>query len=190
MGWSDVELSEQGFEQAEKVAERFSSLSLKGLYSSDLQRAIQTAEAIGKKHGALPIRTPLLREINFGKWEGLTYNEIRSSYGEEVRKWFDDPFQRAPIGGETLAEVCQRMELFLRDIASRENEGTVVVVSHGGLIRSILHCYLKQKIQQLWEIQVDNASVSLLEKQGAEFKVSCINSLEHLESEYDGEAAC
>lgn len=172
------------------MAERFSSLRLKGLYSSDLQRAVQTAEAIGKKHGTLPIRTSLLREINFGKWEGLTYNEIHSSYGEEVRKWFDDPFQRAPIGGETLAEVCQRMEFFLSDIATRENEGTVVVVSHGGVIRSILHCYLKQKIQQLWEIQVDNASVSLLEKQGAEFKVGCINSLEHLESEYDGEAAC
>ncbi len=190
MGWNDVELSALGFEQAEKVAERFSSLQLKGLYSSDLQRAVQTAEAIGKKHGITPIRTPLLREINFGKWEGLTHNEISLFFEEEQRSWIEDPFHQAPIDGETLLEVRQRADHFLKGLSSRENEGVFVVATHGGVIRSILHHYLRLRPQQLWELHVDNASVSLLQKQEDGFQVTRVNCRKHLEPENKDEAAC
>ncbi len=189
VGWGDVELSSLGIEQAERVAERFSSLPLKGLYSSDLLRTVKTAEPIGREHGISPVRTPLLREINFGKWEGLTHSEIARYFEEEQRNWIKDPFHRAPVEGETLIEVCQRMKRFLREISSQENDGAVVVVTHGGAIRSILHHYLNLKPQQLWDLKVDNASVSLMRKKEDAFKVVCVNSMEHLESLGEDETA-
>ena len=183
MGWGDAELSAQGFQQAEMVAEWFSTHSIAGLYSSDLQRAVKTAEAIGKSHGLVPSESSLLREMNFGKWEGLTHNEIIASYDQDVNIWMNNPFHNAPTEGESLLEVFKRTQRFIEDISSRHLKGEeVIVVSHGGPIRSILHHYLGLGVEQLWELRVDNASVSLLEKHEAGFKANLVNSIEHLNS--------
>jgi alpha-ribazole phosphatase len=186
VGWGDAELSSQGFQQAEMVAERFSAHSISGLYSSDLQRAVKTAEAIGKSHDLTPTKSPLLREMNFGKWEGLTHNEIVASYDQDVNIWINNPFQNAPTEGESLLEVFERAQRFIEELSSRHLKGEeVIVVSHGGPIRSILHHYLGLGIEQLWELRVDNASVSLLEKHEVGFKANLVNSIEHLNSRDD-----
>jgi alpha-ribazole phosphatase len=184
VGWGDVDLSSQGLRQAERAAEWFSTHRIAGLYSSDLRRAIKTAEAIGKCHGLVPSESSLLREMNFGKWEGLTHNEISASYDQDVNTWINNPFHNAPTDGETLLDVCKRMQRFLEDISSRYKEGDkVVVVSHGGPIRSILHYYMGLEPEQLWGLHVDNASVSLLEKYEVGYKANLVNSIEHLKSD-------
>lgn len=164
-GWTDVELAPEGVAQVEALAAGFSGMKINGLFSSDLRRAIKTAEIIGSGHGLKPEPSPQLREINFGLWEGLRYEEIIASYENEMRRWYDDPFLCAPPGGEDLRQVFTRAHSFLRGLWNREDgEGTFVVVSHGGTIRSVLHHYLGLGKNRFFELTVDNAAVSLLEK--------------------------
>ncbi|MDO9534636.1 MAG: histidine phosphatase family protein, partial [Bacillota bacterium] len=142
-------------------------------------------------HGLVPSINPLLREINFGKWEGLTHTEISASYDQDVNRWISNPFQFAPTDGDTLLEVCKRMQQFLKDISScYKKDDEVIVVSHGGAIRSILHHFMGLGLEQVWELRVDNASVSLLEMHEAGFKANLVNSIEHLSSKNDDTGVC
>ncbi len=176
-GWTDVDLAPEGIAQVEALASEFLGEEITGLYSSDLRRAIKTAEIIGADRGLKPEPSPQLREINFGVWEGLRYEEIMASYGDELRRWYDDPFLCAPPGGENLHQVFTRVYSFLDGLWQREDgESTFIVVSHGGAIRSVLHHYLGLEKNRLFELIIDNAAVSLLEKdaQGV-VRVSYIN---------------
>ncbi|RJX24729.1 MAG: histidine phosphatase family protein [Dethiobacter sp.] len=182
VGWKDVDLSPQGYRQAEKLAHRFISEPFTALYSSDLTRAVKTAEIIGKRHGLKPVTTSMLREIHFGDWEGLTYGEIMNFSEDEMRRWFDNPFQYSPPGGESLMQVYSRMEQFLTFLPiSSENNGSIVLVSHGGAIRSVLHHYMGLAAEKIWDLTIENTSVSLLNKSKARVEVVFVNDLSHLE---------
>ncbi len=175
-GWTDVDLAPEGIAQVEALASEFLGEEITGLYSSDLRRAIKTAEIIGADRGLKPEPSPQLREINFGVWEGLRYEEIMASYGDELRRWYDDPFLYAPPEGEDLRQVFTRVQSFLSGLWNREDgEGAFVVVSHGGAIRSILHHYLGLGKNRFFELPVDNAAVSLLEKTADRVQVSFMN---------------
>src|SRR5690554_5772854 len=74
------------------------------LFTSDLGRCVTTANIIASKLGIKPIMDPRLRELNFGQWEGLTYNEVNSLDQKLLTHWYDDPFNHAPPSGETLLQ--------------------------------------------------------------------------------------
>jgi len=181
VGWNDVDLSSEGCRQAEKVAQRFSTEPVAALYSSELIRARRTAEIIGKKHGLEPQTSTLLREINFGAWEGLTHGEIMSLYGPEMRRWINNPFRYSPPGGESLRQVYSRMEQFLASLSPCEyNDGAIVLVSHGGAIISVLHHIMGLSENEIWDRSIKNASVSLLQKNNSQFEVVFINDISHI----------
>jgi alpha-ribazole phosphatase len=180
VGWEDVDLAEEGYLQAERLASRFQDIHISALYSSDLLRAVKTAEALGKGRGIKLERDPALREIHFGKWEGLTLEEIMLGYDGEMRKWYENPFQNAPPGGESFRDVAARMGKFITSLTPPGREGTIVIVSHGGAIRSILHKYLGLKEKEIWSIHVENTSVSLLQRNGTTFDVIFANDFSHL----------
>ena len=99
-GHHDVGLNEKGIWQAEQLAERLAEFPIKAIYSSDLQRAIHTATIINKKH-QLKLRTdPLLREINFGEYNGKSMKKVLEFIKNESSKNFDAFFP----GGESLAK--------------------------------------------------------------------------------------
>lgn len=182
VGWTDVDLSAGGYQQAEKLSRRFAAENIASLYSSDLKRAENTAAFIGKAQGLKPITALQLREINFGEWEGLTHDEIEESYGEKVKKWIDDPFEHLPPRGESLADVSRRAESFLEEITANYGSGeAVVVVSHGGVIRVLLHSFLNLSMQQFWDITIDNASVSLVWRERSNYHVVYVNDTAHLQ---------
>lgn len=175
-GWTDVPLVPEGYAQLEALASSFTGEEIAGFFSSDLSRAVKTAEILGARRGLEPEADPQLREINFGLWEGLRYEEIMASYGEEMRRWYDDPFLCSPPGGENLHQVCRRVRSFLDDLWGRKNgKGTFVVVSHGGAIRSVIHHYLGLEKSRFWELNIDNAAVTLLEKDAHRVKVTYVN---------------
>lgn len=183
-GWTESPLSAQGVNQAEKAGFFLATQNIEGLYSSDLKRAVHTARVIGASSGIEPVVTPLLREINFGQWEGQTFDEIEKTWGNEISAWLDDPFHVAAPGGETLGQVCARMQTFLEQLAGQVPEGKrVAAVSHGGSIRALLYQVLNLDHSSFWDIKIDNASVSLLRKEGERFKVVYYNRVHHLETE-------
>lgn len=180
-GWSDVPLSPLGKKQAQCLCRYFSGLVPFTLYSSDLRRAIATAEIIGRNHGINPVVLPAFRELYFGEWEGRTYTELAKEHRSELDLWFADPFSHGPPGGETVTRLNQRVWTALEKISAAGHPGdTAVVVSHGGAIRTIIHRCLGLRPEKYWDIRVDNASISLLTIEKQEFQLIFHNYVEHL----------
>ncbi len=182
MGWTETPLSKRGIRQAEEAGFFLAGQNICGLHCSDLQRAVVTARIIGTGCGLEPVVTPLLREINFGRWEGLTYNQIEASHGDAIRLWHDDPLRKSAPGGETLTAVYERMRRFLDRLANEAGDGKrIAAVSHGGAIRALLYKVLNIGKSNLWEIKIDNASVSLFRREGDRYKVVYYNRTDFLE---------
>ncbi|MCO5101299.1 MAG: histidine phosphatase family protein [Burkholderiaceae bacterium] len=134
-GQLDTPLDEQGFEQARKTGLRLRSWPLAAVYSSDLLRARQTAEAIAAPHGLQLRIERRLRERHYGGYEGRTYEEIERIDPDGYGRWrARDPAFALPGGGETLLSLHARVEAALRDLASRHEDETVAIVTHGGVL--------------------------------------------------------
>jgi len=129
-GHSDTPLNETGRAQAVALAETLAGAELDAIYASDLGRARETAQVVAERF-ALPVRVlPELRERNFGTWEGLTDTEILERFPEaKSGSWGD---------AETKEEMAARVIGALRRIAEAHPGGRVLVVTHGGPVRSLL----------------------------------------------------
>ncbi len=181
LGWTESPLSTLGLRQAERTAYFLAGERINALYCSDLNRAFHTARVIGKSCALQPEPCSLLREIHFGQWEGLTFDEIEKAWGDRISRWLDDPYHHAAPGGESLKEVCSRMHAFLEDLNSLPSAGQrIAAVSHGGSIRALLFKVLGLDRSGFWDIKIDNASVSLIRKEGDHFKVIYYNRTHHL----------
>ncbi|MGE5576793.1 MAG: histidine phosphatase family protein [Syntrophothermus sp.] len=132
------------------------------LYSSDLPRALETAEIIAAAFPKpLEVRADArLREMNFGEWEGLTFNEIQERYPELALAWLADPVQVRPPGGENYAEVEARAVTALRTIAANHVGETVAVVTHGGPLRALIRHYLDSPPEAAWRFELSTGGIS------------------------------
>jgi len=162
-GHRDVPLSPRGVEQARALAARLAGEHFAAVYASDLGRAVETAAVIAAPHNLPVRRLPGLREINFGAWEGLTVNEIRARYDEELRRWWEQPADTRIPGGETLAEVAVRVSAAVKEIVAAHPDRQVLVVCHGGPIQVIVSTVLGMQLDQYWRLRPGNASLSVLD---------------------------
>ena len=134
-GQADVPLNEAGRLQAQEAAAQLDGVNLAGVYSSDLSRAVDTAEPIARSHGLEVATDPAFREIDQGEWEGLLLDEIRSRWPElwgPARHYLKRP------GGESPEQVQKRALGGLARVVEHHPGGTVAIVSHGGTIRWIV----------------------------------------------------
>ena len=162
-GSSDPPLSEEGQLQARAAAMRLVKVKLAAVYCSPLKRAMQTAQAIASLHQLKPVAMDGLREIDHGRWEGLTQSEVKQRFGEEHAHWSDDPFTFAPVGGETGLSVLSRAMPALREVLSKHSEQTVALVSHKATIR-LLACALLGVDPRRYRdrLSLELASISLM----------------------------
>ncbi|MFJ1649932.1 histidine phosphatase family protein [Streptomyces sp. NPDC088337] len=137
-GSTDVELTGTGVGQARRAARLLASLRPDAIVSSDLVRATRTAAALAELTGLEVARDEGLRETYAGVWQGLTHEEIIDRHGEEYTAWKrGEPVRRG--GGELETEVADRAApVVLRYLEKVPEDGTLVVVSHGGTIRTTL----------------------------------------------------
>ncbi|OPY58215.1 MAG: Phosphoserine phosphatase 1 [Pelotomaculum sp. PtaU1.Bin035] len=162
-GHADVSLSDRGREQVELLARRLAGEKIHCFYSSDLSRACETAEIIAKPH-RLNIKTvPALREINFGVWEGLTIQEIKEVFADEIKMWWANPLSTRIPGGETLNDVAERSVGAVKKIIGDHSDENIVIVSHGGTIRSIIGSVLGMNLNEYWRLHLDNACLNLVD---------------------------
>src|SRR5918995_2333649 len=99
-GSTDVELSAEGRRQAERLAARLADDHIVAVYASPLQRTLETARLLATPHHLSPLTREGLREIDHGRWEGMTRADVESRYADEYARWEEDPFTFAPAGGE------------------------------------------------------------------------------------------
>ena len=134
-GQADRPLTERGREQAQTLAERLAHMELDAVYSSDLRRAFDTANAVAEKQGLDVQVTEELREVDVGSWSGLTQEEAEERFPDGFRRWragfpgWDD--------GETYEEMTDRVLPAVERIAREHGGGRLLVVSHGGPIRAL-----------------------------------------------------
>src|SRR4029453_6488162 len=131
-GWQDSPLSEVGRAQAEAVARALSREPLKAVYASTLGRARETAEAIAAQHG-LAVRTDAdFREMAFGDWEGLCFEDCKAQDPDRYRLWAQEPHRFVPPGeGETLDDVRTRVLAGLERLRREHDGQSVCLVAHG-----------------------------------------------------------
>lgn len=180
-GHSDIELTKDGLEQAELVAKRLASEKISSVYASDLSRAFKTAETIASQHNLTVTAVPALREVKFGDWEGLTYGNIYNKWPEIMDGLFTKPDEIQIPGGETFRELKNRATKALEELVSKHPEETIVVVSHGGTIRTLICAALNIHLNYLWNIRQDNTAVNIIEYYDNRAVVSLLNDIHHLE---------
>jgi broad specificity phosphatase PhoE len=138
-GTTDLDLNGTGVRQAEAAASYLSKETIHAVYSSDLKRAILTADFISRPHDLKVTVDGDFRELHHGELEGLTFSEIRTSYPDFIRIWKNKPAELPLPGGERLVDVERRVWKGLKRIQqSHLSHETVVVVSHNFPILAVL----------------------------------------------------
>jgi probable phosphoglycerate mutase len=137
-GVSDVPLTARGQAQAAAIARRLAAHPLAALYSSPLQRALQTAAPLAVATGVAPSACPELAEIDLGAWDGLTEAEIAARDPELFARYRVGRDQATPPGGEPLAAFADRVTAAFHALAARHADAEVAVVTHKCVIRVLL----------------------------------------------------
>lgn len=186
-GHSDIPLDAEGREQALKIGARIAALPEPpvAVYSSDLSRARDTAQAIAAPLGLTVNTTAALRETRLGAWEGLNRAEIEArGEGKLLAGYLRDSLTNRPPDSETLESVYDRMNRALDEIRAKHYPGPVVIVGHGGSLRALICAALAAPLASMQRFWLDNASLSLLEETpGAEMerrRVLLVNDTGHL----------
>ena len=161
-GQSDVPLSELGREQASAVGQYLAREKLDVIFSSDLQRARDTAREIARHHNLPVLEDPDLREIGMGEWEGLTVDEIKARDLEVWRFVRRDPVRNAPPGGETFLQLQERTARVLQHCQEQYADQTVVWTTHGGLIGAAVCQALQLDLIYRHCFRHDNTSITEL----------------------------
>lgn len=185
-GQSDIELNETGLRQAQQAAKRLAREKINAIYCSDLKRARQTAEIIASKHNLTDTirESPLLREMNFGDYEGLTFDQIDPKFQfifSADPSWRSaGPNVRSP-NGESIADLAARVKQFTREMLSKHApDETIIIAAHGGPLQVLICHLLEIGLDHWWQIRLSGASISIVETYPQGTSVILLNGVSHL----------
>ena len=161
-GHLDIALNDTGRWQARQVARALADEPLAAVYTSDLQRAHATAQAIAQASGAPLVAEPGLRERSFVALEGRTFADIETELPEQARRWRQRDPHFAPEGGETLVQLRERIAATTHRLAAQHSGGLIVLVAHGGVLDVLYRLATGQELQAPRTWQLANASINRL----------------------------
>jgi len=162
LGRIDIALNQKGWRQARLISNYLKNKNISAIYSSGLIRAYQAASIIAKRRSLKVKKDERLNEIDFGIWEGMTFNQIRKKYPKLAQKYLSNPLNEKIPGGESLLKFKNRVNKVLKEILSREN-GIVVIVAHAGVNRIIFCNLLKLPLSYFWQIKQDIGAINIIE---------------------------
>ena len=173
-----VGLSERGRAEIDAVAERLAREKIAELYASPLQRTRESAEIVAARLGLPVTFHDELIELDFGEWTGITFDAIRAD--PRWQAWRTQRSLARIPGGESMREVQRRIVEAMMEIGERHPDETVVVVSHGDVIRSALLFALGMPLDHYNRIEVGQGSISTINIDGAGIRVLAINERPYL----------
>lgn len=174
------DLSELGLRQAAALAQRLQARPLAAIYSSPLQRALRTAEIVGRAQGVAPLTRPELTDVDHGDWSGKHREEVAERWPELYRAWHERPAGVRFPGGESLSEVRERALGFLAWARQRHADGNVLVITHGEVLQLLLGHFLDIDPDQLWILPRDNCALTVVDDYDVPL-IMAINDNCHLE---------
>jgi len=173
-----VPLTENGIEQAKKSAEFIEKMNVSKIYSSPIDRAIQTAEIVGKHNSIDVIPDERLTELDMGKFTGKKYDDIFSSHGNVFLKFYSDDLELAHNGVETFSEVKKRVLDIIEHVIDQHKDQNVLLVTHMDPIKAVLSVVMDLKPQSLFELIVANASLTLFNEYQGNLSLKAINVMD------------
>ncbi len=180
-GITDIALSELGIEQANRLSLSLQHEKLDRIITSPLQRAVDTAKAIGRYHKVPFVVENDLHELNAGEFEGLSYRDLVGRYDDFLSKWTED---RASVGmpkGESLQEVQDRVWPVIKRIT--ETSQNALVVSHSFVMITIL-CKIQQiSLSDSKRIKISVASKTCVEIENGTSAIVLFNDISHLQNQ-------
>lgn len=183
-GRYDAEISPEGAKQLELLGLRFRNEPIDAIYTSPLKRARATAQAIAQYHHIEIIDAPGFIEMDVGEMENLRLDEVAARYPDVARSWDETLDLCAFPGGETMPQVYERVNAALDELIAGNPGKTIVVATHGGVLRNI---YTWVKFGDLGSIRKSavfgNTSVSLLEAEDGQLSWRYVNNMDHLPEE-------
>jgi probable phosphoglycerate mutase len=181
-GHTDIPLNERGRWQAERLALALAHEEVHAVYSSDLQRARDTALAFARSVGLPVVHEAGLRERQFGRFEGLTFAEIESRWPDEAQRWRQrDPDFAPGDGGEALGAFHARSVASCAALAERHRGQTILVVSHGGVLDCLYRAATRATAGTPRSWQIGNATVNRLLHSDAGFNLVGWNDASHFD---------
>ena len=163
-GHTDVDLTEVGIMQIKQISERLRLVDLKAIYSSDLKRSKTSASLIARYHDVPLFSLRELREMYFGDWEGMTLNDIRNRFPEELKKRQADLVDyRIPGGAESIGLFSNRITDCFEHILSENSGSDIAIVAHGGVNRIILCKALGLDIANIFNMHQDYGCLNIID---------------------------
>ena len=179
-GHTDIDLSPYGRSQAKALSDRLSDVHFDAVYSSDLARARETAEIIVERKSVDVHPTELLREYHKGVFEGLTVSEYKREFPELYAASLVNDLDFAPTGGETIRETSVRMAGFISHLKQEHMNDTVLVVGHGGSLRSAVVAILDLPLEANWKLIMNNCALSIFDVYPDNSVMALYNDTSHM----------
>jgi broad specificity phosphatase PhoE len=171
-GHSDIPLNPTGMKQAAEAVQNLNGIKFGAIYTSDLQRAVKTAEFFAMKTGVPILCDERLREIHLGKWEGMEIPKIKEYFPEEYNKRQKNPLFFAPPRGENVRQLAKRIIEVTDEICSRHKDSSVLIVGHG-LCLATLYCLANNiDLNTVFEYGLKNLEMRQVEWTAGEITMS------------------
>jgi len=179
-GHLDSPLTERGVVQAKALAERLRRETFSALYSSDLGRALQTAQMIADATGHKIVTDPRLRERHLGIFQGLNGDELREKFPEEYRLHRTMGPSYVIPGGESMRQQVERNVAYFNEIAEKHFGETVVVVTHGGVLSGFFRHALAIPLEAPRRFEFMNASLNVFAYEHGNWMLRTWGDVSHL----------
>ena len=163
-GTSDVALSKLGIAQSQRLAAAFRG-ELHKIYASPLGRTRSFAAPLAKRYNMAPTIVVELREMSFGRWEGLRYEDMDRTMQQHFEAWCLDPVTVCPPDGEAATEVSKRVRIAVDKMtAVMQNEETAAVFTHGGVIRVAVTALMGLPPVTAARLRIDTGSITVIDR--------------------------
>lgn len=182
-GHGNSPLTELGIQQAKDLAEALKEYPIDIIYCSDLGRAVETAEIIGKELDIEIHPTEYLREMGFGVWEGMPLREIEKIYPESFKMWRNEPEKVHIEGGETLDMIKQRQDKLIEELNKKYKNKHILLVSHSVTVRVMLLSFLESHVRNIYRIKQDNTALNIVEYRNYGPVIMKMNDTRHLKKD-------
>lgn len=162
-GHIDSILSEEGKKQIKDLNKFLQLEKIDKIYTTTSSRTKYTVEEIAQERNIEIIEKDTLKEISFGDFEGLDFNEIKDRYPDEFQKMIDEGYNYRYPNGESLVDSYNRVVKEIKEIVNNNDNKNILICSHGGTIRNILTYLISNSYNYHWNFRIDNCSVTTLE---------------------------
>ena len=183
----DPTLTGEGVAMAGAFAAAYRDQPWTAIYSSPLKRAIDTAGPLSAARNLPIVQREELAEIDYGRWDGLTAEQVARDWHDEHERWTADPAWNPPTGGETAIALSQRMTNVIEEITGSHMDGNVLVVSHKASIRVLLCALLGVDVGRFrYRFGCPVGSVSIVEFGGHGPLATAVADRSHLDARLRG----